>query len=351
MKSRIYKLIAFLILGVSINGTLMLLSHKTNERKNGFVRKFMPLKIFYMHWVNIGYNSFYIAGITNRYVYLGNNNAPLLILMAKDSFFTTKSIFLKKPGVGEIDWQSVRLHVDSPDVYLEEGNSPRVLLTDIGEQTGWKNYSFHAPRFTKAIPISSNTFILRTYDFPLHKNILTRISLDSPYLKLQRNALRKQIDGFFCTDGQLLFDKSLQKVIYLYYYRNQFVCMDTTLAVLYYGKTIDTNSKAKITVDSAAHQRLKTISTPPLTVNKESCTFNGLLFVRSNLKADNEDKKQFESATVLDVYTLLNGQYHRSLYIPNFRNLEATDFIFSKNRITALYDHYLVTYEINDFSF
>ena len=167
---------------------------------------------------------------------------------------------------------------------------------------------------------------------------------------LKPELLVKQGEGLFSTDGMLLYDKSISRLIYMYYYRNQFICMDTNLKLLYKGKTIDTISRAQIKVSKikSGSENTFTLSVPPLVVNKKGSVYKGCLFVHSNIIAKNETKKAFDNASVIDVYNLKAGSYKFSFYLPDYNNTKMFDFAINGNTLIALYDHYIFVFELND---
>jgi hypothetical protein len=157
--------------------------------------------------------------------------------------------------------------------------------------------------------------------------------------------LEKQLDGLFCTDGMLRYDEETHQVVYTYFYRNEFICADTTLTLHYRGHTIDTTSRAHISVKS--HDGNRTLSSPPHIVNRLVTTYQGKLFVNSNLIGDNEDPAQFSNADVIDVYNLSTGEYGFSFYLPRLSGDRITRFTFFEDTLYALYQHTLVVYKFN----
>ncbi len=100
--------------------------------------------------------------------------------------------------------------------------------------------------FSNGISLTSNNFAFRKYDQILKQNILAKNSFNpgsSPVIE-SKDLLQKQVDGIFCTDGMMSYCKKSGKLIYVYYYRNQFICADSNLHLIYRGNTIDTNQFA-----------------------------------------------------------------------------------------------------------
>lgn len=153
-----------------------------------------------------------------------------------------------------------------------------------------------------------------------------------------------QIDGNFCTDGQFRYDRDSKRLVYMFYYRGEFTCLDTNLNVLYQAKTIDTVKHANIHLKTVG--RLTTQSTEPKIVNKRISVSNNKLYLNSALKADNESKTAFENNQVFDVYDLNNGQYSGSFYLPKFNKKILTEFKVYNQKIVALYQNTLVVFTI-----
>ncbi|MDP4128910.1 MAG: hypothetical protein Q8918_01050 [Bacteroidota bacterium] len=164
---------------------------------------------------------------------------------------------------------------------------------------------------------------------------------------MSRNLLQKQIDGIFDTDGMLHFDQSLNQLVYVYFYRNQYIVMDTNLRVQCRGKTLDSNSKAKISVTYIPSDDETTMSMPPFSVNKLSAVDEDYLFIQSALMAVNEDKNAFRNNSAMDVYNLKKQLYEFSFYLPSTANNKMQSFKVSHQKLIALHGPYLEVYQIN----
>jgi len=101
--------------------------------------------------------------------------------------------------------------------------------------------------FSKAEIIAPNKIAFRAQELKSSNNILGIFTFsDSLQVQYAPNLLQKQIDGFFDTDGMMHYDSKLQKLVYIYYYRNQFLVADKNGNLKYRGNTIDTTSKAQL---------------------------------------------------------------------------------------------------------
>lgn len=80
---------------------LFITSEHIMKRENPFVRRFLPHHIDKAEYLDLKVNSYYIAGLTNDTIYLGNYTAPLLVT-AVPTNLSTKSNWMKHNGLFEV---------------------------------------------------------------------------------------------------------------------------------------------------------------------------------------------------------------------------------------------------------
>jgi len=78
-KTSILLTIGSIVVSSSVVVLLFMTSEHIMKRENPFVRRFMPHHIDKAEYLDLNVNSYYIAGLTNDTIYLGNYTAPLLI--------------------------------------------------------------------------------------------------------------------------------------------------------------------------------------------------------------------------------------------------------------------------------
>ena len=322
---------------------LFFFSNRINHRKNGFIRLFQPHSIGFLNKLDIQYNSYYLAGLSNENIYLGNVTLPNKFLIVnhdlKDSVFKTLNGVKNKV----IDWRLVKTKIDSPYIYVTDGTTSSLLTSNLLDDCP-EYHNVNGLRFTAMIPVSQSSLVIRNYSNSIKQNILTKVKLDSPNIRPLNYRLEKQLDGLFCTDGMLHYAPDISCVVYIYCYRNEFACLDTNLNLLYKANTIDTISRAQIKIANLHSGRDFTMAAPPLTVNNKSCVSGELLFINSGLRANNEGKKAFARFSVIDIYSLKNGKYKFSFYLPDYKGRKLDTFQVYGKTLVAIYDHYLLTY-------
>lgn len=350
MPNRIIFLISFcFIFSAFIILFLYIRSYNSNDIRNGFIRKIKSVVLESDNSVDMRHNSYYLAGTSDSHIYLGNSMLTAHMLVVSTNFTDTLHVRLDRPSHLQY-WDAVQVVVDHPQVYVMDGISP-AILRGILPKPYMERFMLNNTFFTNpTVSLSPSSFVFRTIDKTLGQYILTKKKLgpDSSYIHYASDILEKQVDGVFCTDGMLHHNREMNILVYIYYYRNQFICMDTNLNLLYKGNTIDTISQAKIKVAEIQSNNSITLASPPFLVNKKSCVYGNWLFINSNLIADNEDKRTFQKSNVIDVYNLkARGTYEFSFYISHYQGHKMKGFQVLKDRLFAIHDRYLLSYQLD----
>lgn len=322
---------------------LMFLSNDLVHHNNSFVRQFPPHVIANQDTCDIEFNSYYLAGGTNNTVYFGNYTAPLHVLALNRKLKESRIINISLKYDSGLTYKFMYLRVDSPWFYLFDGTVPANLRGDVNDWIA-ERYLNDQAYYADALPLDESTLVIRTTNS--NKEYVLGIERDgSSDVRLVDGILEKQIDGKFCVDGMLLYSPDFHAMIYLYYYRNQFIVMDENLGQIRRFNTIDTTSKAKIEIVQLS-SNARTFSAPPLLVNKKSCIWKSFLFVNSGLMAKNEDRSIFDITSVVDVYDILDGSYRFSFYIRNFKGHRLKDFAIYGDRLFCIHDRYVISYSL-----
>lgn len=347
MKKQIILLLSCMVLSSALVFTLYGLSDHQIRKNNSFIRIVLKNPFNSVGGIEIKYNSYYIAGASNEDVYLANITALRHLLVLSTNTQDTTSVTLKIKNLDKLKFNRPRITVLQPYFYITDGVIPSLYRGKLNE---WEVDSFmfdDAAYFVDAQPFNSKSFAIRSISSETQENILGKLQPISPYVNFSPEILQKQVDGKFCTDGMLHYDQALKRIVYLYFYRNQFMVMDTSLNLLYRGNTIDTTKTAHVTGTNIPSENSYTMESPPVTVNDKSCVANGLLFIKSPLLSRNEEEDLFKTQSVIDVYDLLDGTYKFSFYIRKANGKSFRDLIIVKNKLIVLYDHYLEIHELN----
>lgn len=314
----------------------------------GFNRVFVSPALTEKGGMDLKFNSFYFAGNTKEKLYLGNLTAPLHLLVTNLTLTDSQHVNLKIDLDSIKSPRSFKLLVDSPYFFLSHGGIPEMRRGQIDSWEAFSVPSSTTDYFADAVPLGKNSFAMRSYS-PINEGFELAKKSSKEAFRYNNDLLEKQIDGLFCVEGQLHFNKALNQIVYLYNYRNEFIVADTNLVLNYRGHTIDTLSKVKIRVAQVETNR-KMLASPPMRVNGKSVVYQNNLYVQSSILADNEDREKFSTASVIDTYDLATGHYKYSFYIPNHYNEKASDFRFIDKHLAVIYGQYLVIYRLDDTS-
>jgi hypothetical protein len=315
------------------------------HHKYGFTRLYPPHAISFEGSRNLIYNSYYIAGIAGKKVYLGNYTSPDYLLSIDHFLRNIDTLHLRFKGQPHIAWKLAKLTIDSPAVFLWEGYTPSVF-TGRFDSCKMERSSIDSQSFLSFTPLSSNSFVFSQIKLPSRERHLGKKSLLNKDVLLSHRLFGREQGDMFGSDGQLLWDRSHQRLIYVHYYSNRINCIDTNLNHTQTWSTIDTVTTPNLPLGIIHSDHAFVLAAPPDYVNLFSCIYREFLYVSSGHCANNEDYGFFKSGTDVDIYSLKNGRYIFSFHIPQFKGLKAYEFQVLENQVIALYDCWLVSYQM-----
>lgn len=232
--------------------------------------------------------------------------------------------------------------------FLTDKSNPSIFKGTLGDWVAKEVDSKMIP-FTSIEPIDYNSFVVKTIREKTGEDELAVVTLDStPKIQLNPNLLTKQLDGVFDTDGVLLYNAMLKKIIYPYYYRNQYIIADQHANLIAINHTIDTVRTATFKIAKNHKKNETTIGSVPLTVNSDAATAGSFLYIKSNRLGKYEQESILKEACVIDVYNLSNNRYAFSFYLYNYKDEKARYFTVRGNLLIVLSGHHLVTYRLNN---
>jgi uncharacterized membrane protein YphA (DoxX/SURF4 family) len=326
---------------------LFILSEDIMAKENPFIRRFDQYAIKKIEEIHLQNSSFYLAGVENGKIYLGNHDAPLQIIVV-DSAFKNKEHHTIQLDRDDFPFRAVEVSIQSPYFYVYDGMVPVIYKGKIAD---WKAETIYNGNhfFTKAIVIDSTRIVFRGQKKSTGEHLMGTLhfgkSIDA---KFSPALLEKQIDGIFDTDGTLQYSKELRNLVYTYYYRNQYIVANDTLSVLYRGNTIDTTTQAKLNVVKVKLSGDTKLAAPPYMVNKNSAVYNNLLFVNSALKGRFENEEVWTQASVIDVYDIAKNEYLTSFYIYNSGKIKMKYFLVTESDLYVISGQLLQRYSLGN---
>ncbi|CAM4145475.1 MauE/DoxX family redox-associated membrane protein [Flavobacterium weaverense] len=335
-----------LLFSIGIIVLLFMLSEEIIHNRNNFVRRFPKHPTVLQNSMELPFDTYYIAGYDQEFIYLGNRSAPLLVTIIDTALQSSREIRINLPQ-NEFPFITPKLKVVPPNFYFTDGTVPCIYS---GSMKTWKAELrlYKNTYFSIFEPISIEKAAIRAIGINSKERVIGTINLaNKNKLKLNDNLLQKQIDGFFDTDGMLLYNRQLDTLLYTYYYRNTFLKIHPSLTSYSVGNTIDTISQAQVKIATIESKGITTLAQPPLQVNKNTATYGHYLFVDAALIGKFEPKELWQKASIIDVYDLSKNKYIFSFYIYNKDDQKMTEFIVINDLIISLFGKHLKVEKLN----
>lgn len=342
--------IAVKILGLSILSTgivifLFLTSEHIMKKENNFIRRFPHHVIREDQTYDLKVNSYYFAGASGDTIYLGNTTSPFLLTKIDHHLKNTRTTFLEPEK--DLKFRAPKITVVGHSFYLYDGYVPVIFRGEVEDSKGKaKTVSYQYAYFDQIRPIDNNRFVVRTQSSKDKSNILGILSLH-PFqnLEINKDALQKQKDGVFDTDGQLLVDYFEQKIYYFYYYQSKIIKFDYNLKILGEQKTID-HFVSNIPQIHTLTNGTRKIGVPSLPANQNMMAYKGMILSQSNLMGKFENPSLWKKNNIIDVYNMNTNEYWGSFYIPNPQREKVHQMLIHRNYLYVLIGRKIVKYRI-----
>lgn len=337
-----YVLLALLfVLSMILLFLLFLFSTVPNKHLNGFKRTFASSGIEELNSVKLDIPLKSICGRTPHSIYFSVPNLNWTISMNND-LSQVDPVYLRFNITSGLD-RTNKIIVDSPHVLLFDFNAHSLYRGGIGTMENDTVY-LQTNVFSKVEMLPDHTALIMEIDSSHVKQALLKVDLHNGHV-ISRLPLKDNINsGGFENDVMIRYDQATNSILLIEYFRNNIFRLDTGLNLRYSLKTIDTIHSNAIVFQSVNIKGEETImpSTPRMAVNIDAVVSGAYLFIRSALKADNEQAGSFRKNTVIDVYNTVNGNYEGSFYIPDQQGEKLQAFIVRDQVITALFLTYVV---------
>jgi hypothetical protein len=290
---------------------LVTVSGLPNDRKNGFDRQWLkvqvhqqlsqPLSLKAERLLGSGDHLYLSEPLHQRVYSLGSD------LLVKDTIQLNVNKQLRPP---------VSIFADESEVYVHEFNSGKLFHKAIRAQE-FDSVKLSEGPFVKSIQISDSLVVIRAFDKGTFRPIFKQINIYDGR-EIKSDLLSAKVDAGFSTDGILCSNAKRDRLFYIPYFRNGIYCLDNKMRFCYQQPTLDTVFDSGITVTQQGSGDIQKLyaSAPRAKVNKRAFANDRLLFIESDLRADNEEKEVFEQQPVLDAYHVGDGSYAGSFHLP-----------------------------------
>lgn len=339
-KKILINLLSLFLGGFVLLVIVFLLSEKEFKRNNAFQRKYIPHGLEKLGSYQLESNSFYLAGIDDSFIYLGNYNAPLYLKAIRKDLDYAKEIKVKIENY-DLPYKRVQIEVKKNYFFVGDGTVPILFK---GNTKDWeaKKISQNDAYFYDFISQDSELLIFTTTNSKTGYTVVGQLKKlgDSIRIVLNSELLKIQADGTFDTDGILLYDSETEKSVYVYFYRNQYEVANSKLEYITTGKTIDTISYAQI--DVAYYKKEDSYKLgKSIMVNLTVAIWDGELYINSDRLGKYESNDILKSAGILDRYNTEKNEYIHSFYFYHQPDGTLREFRVLRDTIIGLVDDQL----------
>jgi hypothetical protein len=308
MKKPILILLALVACSGLILLTLDKLMGSQAKSLHGFQRKFTTTSLNKIKDYTLEKPVYSIAGWNSTQLFL-STATPGEIIILDINKGTTKT---KKITIEGVDKLSSTFHttVNYPEIFIAGTNARKIIRGNLLTGTA-EIYNVNSGPVLSAVITDRDNAIIRYID-------TNSLELYFKPLNFVTGSGGKPVkvapvvnNDIFAYDGYLNYDRILKQVSYVNFYCNGITRFDEKFHQLNRSTTIDTMNSPKVSI---AHlSTAVTNSAAPQMINKNSSLHDGMLYVQSALKADNEKPGMFENNTVIDMYS---NAYRGSFYLP-----------------------------------
>jgi hypothetical protein len=349
MGKHVIGIIIVIVAGISLVSVLAFTALKDVVKEAPFARKFNASHLRIKNAMSKNGEITGIAGATQNFIFFKTNDPSKVVKTSYelDGKMYINTGFIKNSRIAS----RFDIMIDSPVISLLAGNVPAIMT---GTLNGAVNtYRFPKAVFSRATQISPSSYVFRIFDKSLGstEQIFQRGNPRTGEQKNENNISERNNDAGISTDGLLHYDSLNNIVVYVFFYKNEFLCLDTNLNIINKEVTLNSIKTKSVKAEglSLNHNKLITYTNtgPRKLINGSSYIVNGLLLINSMIKSKNQNEIEFTKSSTVDVYDLKTNNYLESFYIPPYQGEKTYQFKIFHNTLIANYKSYIVTYAIN----
>lgn len=343
-------IISISLMAVMLMTILYAIADKDSRYRNNFTRSIISDIIEQQNILDTK-GDYYIAGITKDQIFLGNRKDSLDLLITDINLNHAKHIRLTIQNEPTIHLRETYIEIDSPFFYIKDGGAPGIFQGRMGYWTAQRILA-HTPYFTQAVRTAEKSFTIQSIGNKtgnkVTQNALSSVSGTSG-IKSNVDIFGEDTD-FLTSSGLLRYSRKLNKLVYIYFYKNEYLLMDTSLNLAHKYKVIDPTAQANLKPIEIKEGRFS-LASPKSFINNTAQVYEQWLLINSTSKASNETTEAFDNASIIDVYDLETGQYTYSFYIPDYDGIKLENFKAVNHQLIGTFKNHVISYSLNKKAF
>ncbi|MGV0938374.1 DoxX family protein [Empedobacter falsenii] len=332
------------IIGIVSVTILYSLSEQKSQYNNSFTRKYIPHLAEKQTTLNLESTGYYIAGIDSCYAYLAHPNAPLFL---RTYDYHTQNVINNRIKIKNelLPYKRIITSVNSPYFYLGDGTVGIIEKGILNDYTASLETIDNA-YYNQYVPGKKDHFGLSITSQKTKQTALALLykTVDGYQLKINDTTLKSQQNGAFDLDGLLIWNEQHQIFLYVYYYKNEIIILDSMMNEKNVMKSIDSLNEPELDVAFYKKDQNYRLGPKTIRVNETIATYGDYLYIHSKRLGNFEEEHQ--SASIIDVYDLVNNHYLHSFYLYHKPKQQLRDFKIYQNSVFAVIDDEIYRYQL-----
>ncbi|MBA5792692.1 hypothetical protein H1R17_01480 [Flavobacterium sp. xlx-214] len=306
---------------------LFISSEHIMKKENPFTRRFLPHPVTDPKGITLPFNSYYIAGATDEHIYLGNHTAPLHGLELNTNAVITDTVLLQMNNFQNYSFTVAKWNSNNDLLILQDTKQRLIYTGNLKDRIIKKKIDVNPNSYSSAVPLTIDKIALRLFNSKKNNVTLGILDTESGTTVITKGLLDEegQPQDLFSNDGILLYNNHLNKIIYVYYYKNKNLVLNHDLSNPQILQTIDTISRPNFHITYLEQKKQLKMSEKPVFVNKAATTSGNYLFILSERMGRNERRQMYSEADIIDVYDLRDRTYSYSFYMHRFNKTPITE--------------------------
>lgn len=324
-------------------------TYQPNKEDNGFKRNFSRLAVIPMDTLPAKLTYGLLCGVTPHNLYVELVRPKNRVLQLGWDLKNARYYSFGLPADEKI-WSRLSFQIDSPRVNIFAGNGPDVFKGDLDSAGHVLEHHYPYPLFMRGFAFADGEYLFRAFDNPGTCAQMPFVLWDP-----EDNRQIRKINPFTSSnnmglesDGLMGFDTLTGQIAFVQFYKNGILTMDSDFHLGPFIKTIDTVLHGRTSAGSYREDGDLRFAnnTPQFFVNLNADMHDGMVYINSLLRADNENKDGFDAYSDIDAYSLKTHQYQYSIKVPRLNNRKIMSFRILDDKLAACYPDGIVTYEL-----
>jgi hypothetical protein len=235
-------------------------------------------------------------------------------------------------GPGEFNMM-VAWEIDS---LIKIADSENLRISYLNKDDSLIQYFNLKKAFVRAVHLSKSKYLLKTFDSKGNQ-VAEMVDFEKGESKYIETPIPKTNDGGFASDG--LFVKLPNgNNLHISFWLSNFFCFDRDMNILYQGNTIDRTSQAPKIVEGSLPKGVKP-------ANFWASANSKYFYVLSGIRTQGITEQMFNDNRIVDVYSIQDGSYSHSYYLPNYKGRKAEVICVSEKGIYAMQGEFILYFK------